>query len=59
MLLCPSSRGHTAGEVAAPHLLLRPQGFPTASPAEALEGNPEQEMGKGTQRVWRRSQRFN
>lgn len=37
---------HTAGQVVAPHCC-----------SEALEGNPEQEMGKGgskTQRVWSR-----
>lgn len=54
IFLCPSGCDHTAGEAVAPHQLFRHHDFPTASPAEAWEGRPEQEMGKGTQRVWRR-----
>lgn len=47
------------GRMVAPHLPLRHQGFPTAWPAEALEGSPEREMGKETQSVWRRAEGLN
>lgn len=54
LVLFPSGLVHTAGEVVAPHVLPRHQGFPTASPAQTLEESPEQKMGKGTQTVGRR-----